>query len=169
MPGKPQSYNNASGGNAYEAASLRTAMMKKRSFQEDQGMAAAGAKLAANDTERKSEVVTSEASPGGNIISSLPIGSTDAGVAGGILSGAATGAAIGAPIGGAGAAVGAGIGVTIGTIGAIAANKAKRKALARQIEGQKNLNIAAIQQNAGQAESMGLQNMIAGLRSSFLR
>lgn len=105
-----------------------------------------------------------------DLVNSAGGGSDTASASSGILTGAGSGAAVGGMVGGPmGAAVGAGVGATIGTIGALSANKAKRKALARQIESEKYKAIGEIRQAHGQQEAAGLQNMIAGLRSSFLR
>jgi hypothetical protein len=81
-------------------------------------------------------------------------------------SGAIGGAAAGASVGGAPGAV---VGGVLGTIGALAANKAKKKALARQIEAEKFKAISEIHRSSGQQEAAGIQNMIAGLRGAFLR
>ena len=109
------------------------------------------------------------AAPGGNnlaaglgMASALSSGSDNSSPVSGALSGATAGALTGNPYA-------AAAGAAIGTIGAIAANKAKRKALARQIEGEKYKAIAQIQQQHGQAENAGIQNMIAGLRNAFLK
>lgn len=77
------------------------------------------------------------------------------------LGGAAAGATLGGP-------VGAVAGAALGTIGALAANKSKQRALNRQIEADKFKALAEIRLSQGQQEAQGLQNVIAGLRSSFL-
>jgi len=79
------------------------------------------------------------------------------------LSGAATGAATGT------GPVGIAVGATLGVVGAIAENKAKRKAESRRIEAEKWKAIGEIQQNSGIQQANILQNLIGSLRGSFIK
>lgn len=143
-------------------------IMKKRKqevmFPQDQQVAQYGKELAAEESMPKAEVSASgpTLTQGLGAVSALAnAGGSEGGPVSGALSGAAAGSLAGP--------IGAGVGAAIGTIGALAANKAKRKALARQIEQQKYQAISQIQMQHGQQEAAGIQNMIAGLRSAYLR
>lgn len=149
-------------------------IMKKRKqevmFPQDQQITNFGKDQAATDAvsvspSSGSSNLASNLGASANLVNTLGAGSSSGGETSApmsALSGAAAGASLGGP-------VGAVAGAAIGTIGALAANKSKRKALARQIESSKYQAISQIQQQHGQQEVAGIQNMIAGLRSAFLR
>lgn len=102
-------------------------------------------------------------------VNSMGGGSETANVASAGLGGAASGAALGATMGASGGPIGAAIGAGVGITGALLSQRAAEKRRKAEAQGEAILGAAAVEERTEVARQNSMTNMVAALRSAFLR